>query len=113
MAPRKLAFLKARLKSEIKTKTGLKRFLPAILSGEFEHAEVELAAWHGSGDVAVDGPGKLLHRDSPGPRADCGRRIGGGPDAVAAWQRTTVADVLIGLVTNADHHAIKPKSLAP
>jgi molybdopterin molybdotransferase len=49
--PRKLAFLKARLKSEIKTKTGLKRFLPAMLSGEFENAEVELAAWQGSGDI--------------------------------------------------------------
>ena len=46
-------FLNARLKSEIKTKTGLKRFLPAILSGEFEHAEVELARWQGSGDVAA------------------------------------------------------------
>jgi molybdopterin molybdotransferase len=53
MAPRKLLFLNASLKSEIKTKTGLKRFLPAILSGEFEHAEVELAAWQGSGDVAA------------------------------------------------------------
>ena len=52
MTPRKLVFLKARLKAEIKTKTGLKRFLPAILSGEFEDTEVELAAWHGSGDVA-------------------------------------------------------------
>lgn len=51
--PRKLAFLKARLKSEIKTRTGLKRFLPAILSGEFEEPEVQLAAWHGSGDVAA------------------------------------------------------------
>jgi molybdopterin molybdotransferase len=53
MSPRKLVFLHARLKSEIKTKTGLKRFLPAILSGEFEHAEVELAGWHGSGDIAT------------------------------------------------------------
>ncbi len=52
MSPRKLTFLKARLQSEIKTKTGLKRFLPAILSGEFEGAEVELAAWQGSGDIA-------------------------------------------------------------
>jgi molybdopterin molybdotransferase len=50
---RSLRFLHARLKSEIKTKTGLKRFLPGMLSGEFEHAEVELAGWHGSGDVAV------------------------------------------------------------
>jgi molybdopterin molybdotransferase len=53
MKPHKLVFLSARLKSEIQTKTGLKRFLPAILSGEFEHAEVELAGWHGSGDVAA------------------------------------------------------------
>ena len=53
MRPRKLAFLSARLKTEIRTKTGLKRFLPAILSGEFEHAEAELAGWHGSGDVAA------------------------------------------------------------
>jgi molybdopterin molybdotransferase len=53
LSPRKLAFLKARLQSEIKTKTGLKRFLPGIQSGEFEEAEVELAGWHGSGDVAA------------------------------------------------------------
>jgi molybdopterin molybdotransferase len=53
MAPRKLAFMNVQLKSEIKTKTGVKRFLPGILSGEFEHAEVELAGWHGSGDVAA------------------------------------------------------------
>jgi molybdopterin molybdotransferase len=43
----------AKLKSEIKTKMGLKRFLPALLSGEFEQAEVELAGWHGSGDVVA------------------------------------------------------------
>lgn len=53
MAARELAFVHARLKSEIKTKTGLKRFLPGLLSGEFEQAEVELAGWHGSGDVAA------------------------------------------------------------
>jgi molybdopterin molybdotransferase len=53
MAPHKLVFLHARLKSEIKTRTGLKRFLPAVLSGEFEQAEVELARWQGSGDIAA------------------------------------------------------------
>jgi molybdopterin molybdotransferase len=53
MAPGKLIFLRARLKSEIKTKPGLKRFLPAILSGEFEQAEVELVRWQGSGDIAA------------------------------------------------------------
>jgi molybdopterin molybdotransferase len=50
--PRPLTFLHARLKHEIKTKTGLKRFLPGQLTGEFERCEVELARWHGSGDVA-------------------------------------------------------------
>lgn len=53
MSPRKLAFLHARVKSEIRVKTGLKRFLPAMLSGEFENSEVELIAWQGSGDVAA------------------------------------------------------------
>jgi molybdopterin molybdotransferase len=53
LEPRKLVFLHAKLKSDIKTRTGLKRFLPAILSGEFEHAEVELARWQGSGDIAA------------------------------------------------------------
>jgi molybdopterin molybdotransferase len=53
MTPRKLNFLNARLKSELKTRTGLKRFLPGILSGEFERTEVELARWQGSGDVAA------------------------------------------------------------
>ena len=53
MAARELSFVHARLKSEIKTKTGLRRFLPGLLSGQFEQAEVELAGWHGSGDVAA------------------------------------------------------------
>jgi molybdopterin molybdotransferase len=52
LIPRKLTFLHARLKSEIKTKMGLTRFLPGLLSGEFERAEVELVRWRGSGDVA-------------------------------------------------------------
>jgi molybdopterin molybdotransferase len=53
MGPRKLIFVHAKLKSEIKMKTGLKRFLPALLTGEFENAEVELARWQGSGDIAA------------------------------------------------------------
>jgi molybdopterin molybdotransferase len=53
MVPQPLIFLRARLKSEIRTKIGLKRFLPAVLSGEFENAEVELARWQGSGDIAA------------------------------------------------------------
>ncbi len=50
---RRLRFLHARLKSEVRIKTGLTRFLPAILSGEFERTEVELVAWQGSGDIAA------------------------------------------------------------
>lgn len=53
LSPRKLAFVHAKLKSEIKVKPGLKRFLPAMLSGEFENSQVELVAWQGSGDIAA------------------------------------------------------------
>jgi molybdopterin molybdotransferase len=53
MRPRKLAFVYARLKTAIKTKLGLKRFLPANLSGEFEHSEVALVPWQGSGDLSA------------------------------------------------------------
>jgi molybdopterin molybdotransferase len=49
----RLKFLQARLKAEIRVKTGLTRFLPAILSGEFENSEVEMIAWQGSGDIAT------------------------------------------------------------
>jgi len=52
-AARKLMFLHARLKKEIRIKTGLKRFLPAILAGEFEDCGVELVRWQGSGDIAA------------------------------------------------------------
>ena len=48
-----LRFLHARLAKEIRTKTGLKRFLPAMLSGEFDNSEVELVRWQGSGDIAA------------------------------------------------------------
>ena len=50
-SPNPLRFLQARLKSDVKTKTGLTRFLPAQLSGEFADTEVELVRWQGSGDM--------------------------------------------------------------
>jgi molybdopterin molybdotransferase len=53
MSRRPLIFLHARLKSEIRVRLGLKRFLPAILSGRYEEAEVELVPWQGSGDLAA------------------------------------------------------------
>jgi molybdopterin molybdotransferase len=52
-SPKPLQFLHARLKKEIRVKTGLVRFLPAMLSGEFEESAVELVAWQGSGDIAA------------------------------------------------------------
>jgi molybdopterin molybdotransferase len=52
MSPRPLSFLHARLKSEIRVKPGLKRFLPAILSGQYENSQAELVSWQGSGDIA-------------------------------------------------------------
>jgi molybdopterin molybdotransferase len=53
MSPHPLVFLHARLKSEVRVKPGLTRFLPAILSGEYADTEVELVPWHGSGDIAA------------------------------------------------------------
>jgi molybdopterin molybdotransferase len=53
MSPRALTFVQARLASKIRIKTGLTRFLPAILSGAFENSQVELVAWQGSGDIAA------------------------------------------------------------
>ena len=50
-SPNPLRFLQARLKSEVRTKTGLTRFLPAQLTGEFGNVEVELVRWQGSGDM--------------------------------------------------------------
>lgn len=49
----KLRFLRARLKSEIRTKTGLTRFLPGRLSGEYDNVTVEFVPWKGSGDLAA------------------------------------------------------------
>jgi len=52
-SPRPLRFLHARLKSDIRVKTGLTRFLPAILSGEYTNSHAELVPWQGSGDIAA------------------------------------------------------------
>jgi molybdopterin molybdotransferase len=53
MSPRPLTFLHARLKSDIRIKTGLTRFLPAILSGKYEDSHAEPVPWQGSGDIAA------------------------------------------------------------
>ena len=51
--PTPLRFLQAKLKTDFKTKTGLTRFLPARLSGEFENTQAEALKWQGSGDMAA------------------------------------------------------------
>lgn len=51
---RKLVFVQARLKTDFKTKTGLTRFLPARLVGEYDRSEVEAVKWQGSGDMAAN-----------------------------------------------------------
>jgi molybdopterin molybdotransferase len=49
--PQPLRYLQARLAADIKTKTGLTRFLPGLLEGELDGTAVRLAPWKGSGDV--------------------------------------------------------------
>jgi molybdopterin molybdotransferase len=49
--PAGLPAAKARLRSPVKTKTGLTRFLPAILEGGLDHPQVEAVPWQGSGDL--------------------------------------------------------------
>ncbi len=49
--PAPLLFASARLKTELRTATGLTRFLPAKLSGGPENIEVEYLSWRGSGDL--------------------------------------------------------------
>jgi molybdopterin molybdotransferase len=44
---------KMRLGKDVKTKTGLTRFLPGKISGAWNDPQVELLSWQGSGDVAA------------------------------------------------------------
>jgi len=53
ISPGQLTFLHARLKSEIQVKPGLTRFLPAMLSGQYEASQAELVPGQGSGDIAA------------------------------------------------------------
>ncbi|HEX7289367.1 MAG TPA: gephyrin-like molybdotransferase Glp [Candidatus Angelobacter sp.] len=50
-APTRLPAVQARLAAGFKTKTGLTRFLPALLKGGLYDPEVEVVPWQGSGDV--------------------------------------------------------------
>jgi molybdopterin molybdotransferase len=50
-APSRTPAVAARLKKPLKTKTGLTRFLPAVLEGGLYDPEVEVVPWQGSGDL--------------------------------------------------------------
>jgi molybdopterin molybdotransferase len=49
--PTRLPALNARLKKSLKAKTGLTRFLPALITGGLYDPEVEVIPWQGSGDL--------------------------------------------------------------
>jgi molybdopterin molybdotransferase len=53
LQPQPLMFIHVRLKAEIRVKPGLRRFLPALLTGQYENTKVELIPWHGSGDISA------------------------------------------------------------
>lgn len=49
--PQRRPAVSARLKKSLKTKTGLTRFLPAVLEGGLYDPAVEVVPWQGSGDL--------------------------------------------------------------
>jgi molybdopterin molybdotransferase len=74
--PQSLVFLQAKLKTEVITKTGLTRFLPALLAGELEHAEVSPVEWQGSGDfIAAARANCYLVVPSDRDRIDAGEMV--------------------------------------
>lgn len=76
--PRPLAYLQARLRGEVKVKTGLTRFLPALLHADNGPAEVEAVRWQGSGDIAANA------------RADCYLVVPPDRDHLAAGEMVAV-----------------------
>jgi molybdopterin molybdotransferase len=77
-APSRLPSAKARLRKPVKTKTGLTRFLPAILEGGLEDPEVEAVAWQGSGDLLASA------------RANCYLVVPPDRDSIAAGEMVSV-----------------------
>jgi molybdopterin molybdotransferase len=82
-APSRLPITKARLRKTVKTKTGLTRFLPAIIAptdheeGCFE-PEVETVSWQGSGDLLASA------------RANCYLVVPPDRDSLAAGEMVSV-----------------------
>jgi molybdopterin molybdotransferase len=76
--PSRLPAAKARLCKPVKTKTGLTRFLPAILEGSLEDPEVEAVAWQGSGDLLASA------------RANCYLVVPPDRDAITAGEMVSI-----------------------
>jgi molybdopterin molybdotransferase len=76
--PQRLPAAKARLRTPLKTKTGLTRFLPAILQGGLDDPHVEAVPWQGSGDVLASA------------RANCYLVVPPDRDQIAAGEMVTV-----------------------
>src|SRR5262249_18636965 len=74
----RLPSAKARLTKEVRTKTGLTRFLPAMLEGGVGDPQVAAIAWQGSGDVLASA------------RANCYLVIPPDRDTIAAGEMVTV-----------------------
>jgi molybdopterin molybdotransferase len=55
--PARMRTAMAKLAADVKVKTGLTRFLPAVISGEFDRAQVAPVKWQGSGDIAAAAKG--------------------------------------------------------
>jgi molybdopterin molybdotransferase len=77
-APSRLPAAKARLRKPVKTRTGLTRFLPAILEGSVEDPQVEAVAWQGSGDLLASA------------RANCYLVVPPDRDSIAAGEMVSI-----------------------
>lgn len=76
--PTRLPSANARLKKEVKTKTGLTRFLPAMLEGGLNDPQVAAIPWQGSGDVLASA------------RANCYLVVPPDRETIAAGEMVTV-----------------------
>ena len=76
--PSRLPLAKARLKRDFKTKTGLTRFLPALLGGGIDDPHVEIVPWQGSGDLLA------------AARANCYLVVPPDRESIAAGEAVTV-----------------------
>ncbi|HEY6272445.1 MAG TPA: gephyrin-like molybdotransferase Glp [Terriglobales bacterium] len=76
--PSRLPAAKARLRQAVRTKTGLTRFLPAVLEGGLDDPQVEAISWQGSGDLLASA------------RANCYLVVPPDRDSIAAGETVSI-----------------------